>query len=557
MAITQNTYTGDGQTTAFSITFEYIDQSDVKVTVDDVLQTTEYSFDNATQISFSFPPLAGEAVRIFRDTNIDQLNSTFFPGSAIKAEDLNNNFVQNLFVTQESENKVDQALVDVASANTKGDLALTNSRESDGAGGFNSAIDIANAASTSAASAVSQASTAVSTSNQADYNAGLALSNSRIQVPGQPAGTYYLAITLAVDAINQSNTAILNSTATDGNGNIISAVNVAQSAAALATQSAALVSAVLPLTLVANLATLNGLTPNTNDTAEITDSTGISSGTSGFTGIPGTFTGSSSLALRVRYDGTDWNYLSYFNIDPDNNYISKEQVAAVIPAGTTAQRPSSPAEGFLRYNTDLDVFEGYVNSTWKDVSAGSDSPVFTGTPTISGTVQNVSTDDNSIATTEWVKDHFEDAFPVYSVSNLGQVIHNDSSVEFKTQLDNSQNRKAANTIYVDNQIDYRKGEVINLGGGQADEHRRYWVDTRSGARNVLLPTVNANYEDGFEFVLIDRYGTWATNPATLVANGGEKIMGSANNYVLDVDYAVVTVLWTDEDGTGEPGFIIY
>jgi hypothetical protein len=35
-----------------------------------------------------------------------------------------------------------------------------------------------------------------------------------------------------------------------------------------------------------------------------------------------------------------------------------------LPAGTTAQRSGSPVDGMLRYNTDLDSFEGYVDGIW-------------------------------------------------------------------------------------------------------------------------------------------------------------------------------------------------
>jgi hypothetical protein len=38
-----------------------------------------------------------------------------------------------------------------------------------------------------------------------------------------------------------------------------------------------------------------------------------------------------------------------------------------IPTGTTAQRDSSPSDGFLRYNTQLNTFEGYINGSWGDV----------------------------------------------------------------------------------------------------------------------------------------------------------------------------------------------
>jgi len=100
MATTSNTYTGDGSTTNYSFTFEYLEQSEVKVTLDGV-STTAFTFANATTLSFTSAPANGVEVRIYRDTNVDTLKATFFPGSAIKAEDLNNNFTQNNFAVQE------------------------------------------------------------------------------------------------------------------------------------------------------------------------------------------------------------------------------------------------------------------------------------------------------------------------------------------------------------------------------------------------------------------------------------------------------------------------
>ena len=35
--------------------------------------------------------------------------------------------------------------------------------------------------------------------------------------------------------------------------------------------------------------------------------------------------------------------------------------AAVVPKGTTAQRPAVPTNGMIRYNTDTARFEGYNN----------------------------------------------------------------------------------------------------------------------------------------------------------------------------------------------------
>lgn len=43
--------------------------------------------------------------------------------------------------------------------------------------------------------------------------------------------------------------------------------------------------------------------------------------------------------------------------------------AVALPAGTTAQRPSSPAAGMFRYNTDDDQFEGYTTE-WGAIAGG-------------------------------------------------------------------------------------------------------------------------------------------------------------------------------------------
>jgi hypothetical protein len=103
MAITQNTYTGDGSTVLFSFTFEYIQESDIKITLDGT-PTTAYTLANATTVQFNTAPANGVDIRIYRDTDIDTLSATFFPGSAIKAEDLNNNFTQNNYAIQEIAN---------------------------------------------------------------------------------------------------------------------------------------------------------------------------------------------------------------------------------------------------------------------------------------------------------------------------------------------------------------------------------------------------------------------------------------------------------------------
>ena len=108
MATTYNTFTGDNSTVDFAFTFPYLNTTDIKVSLDKVVQTltTHYTLHNATTIRFGSAPGTGVAIKIYRDTDSSSLPSTFYPGSSIRSGDLNDNFTQNLYVTQEAENDV-------------------------------------------------------------------------------------------------------------------------------------------------------------------------------------------------------------------------------------------------------------------------------------------------------------------------------------------------------------------------------------------------------------------------------------------------------------------
>jgi len=53
-----------------------------------------------------------------------------------------------------------------------------------------------------------------------------------------------------------------------------------------------------------------------------------------------------------------------------NNLIFSGTGTITTPSGTTAQRPGSPGEGMLRYNSELDEFEGYAASAWGSIGGG-------------------------------------------------------------------------------------------------------------------------------------------------------------------------------------------
>ena len=102
---TENNYTGNGSTVLYSFTFQYLETTDIKVSIDQVA-TTAYTIASATQIQFNTAPASGAAIRIYRDTDVTDLRAEFFSGSAIRAQDLNEDFQQVLFNTQETSSLV-------------------------------------------------------------------------------------------------------------------------------------------------------------------------------------------------------------------------------------------------------------------------------------------------------------------------------------------------------------------------------------------------------------------------------------------------------------------
>lgn len=271
MAITENKYTGNGATVLYSFTFPYLEVADIKVSLDGSL-TTAYTLANATQIRFNTAPANGAAIRIFRQTDDEALSATFFPGSAIRAQDLNDNFIQNLYVTQESNR-------DAGDATDNAKLALTTA---------NTALSTANTALTDAATAISTANSAASdaaaavvTANAADVKAGAAIIT---------ANTADTKSQQALDAVGSA----------------------------------------LLYVIVSNVAAIPA-TPTDRDAIEVIDSTGIESFTP-LSNIPAGFVGSTELSARIVYNATasTWNWVQYFPNDPETRYISTNKIGVTV-----------------------------------------------------------------------------------------------------------------------------------------------------------------------------------------------------------------------------------
>ena len=208
MATTSNTYTANGTNKLFSITFPYLDTSDINVYLNGVLQTitTQYSFANATTVEFVTAPANGAVVLLDRSTDDTALQATFFPGSSIKADDLNFNFDQVLYLAQETANSAaNQSTAglqaQITAANNTSNTALTTANAANAtangiAGTANTALTNANAAVVTANAASVTATNAETTANgiAATANSALVAANAALPLAG---GTMTGVITYA------------------------------------------------------------------------------------------------------------------------------------------------------------------------------------------------------------------------------------------------------------------------------------------------------------------------------------------------------------------------
>jgi len=113
-----NEYPASNGVGPYSITFEYQRQEDVVVLYRnpeneryDVQSNNDWSFVNATTIELNAAPSADyDIVRIQRSTDVNPLRALFYPGSAIRAQDLNANFEQLMMAIEEEQ----QSLTDTS-----------------------------------------------------------------------------------------------------------------------------------------------------------------------------------------------------------------------------------------------------------------------------------------------------------------------------------------------------------------------------------------------------------------------------------------------------------
>ena len=120
MANTAVTYQGNGVTTDFAITFDYLARKFVRVDIDGTLQANgvEYNFIDDRTISFVSAPAAGTLVTIRRNTSATERIVEFRDASVLKASDLDLSSLQTFHIAEEAKDLV----LDTIGTNEDGDL---------------------------------------------------------------------------------------------------------------------------------------------------------------------------------------------------------------------------------------------------------------------------------------------------------------------------------------------------------------------------------------------------------------------------------------------------
>lgn len=412
MAVSIVTYTGDGSTTQYVITFEYISRDDVVVTIDGVAAT--FSFVNDTTVEFSSAPAVDSTIVIKRGTPSEPLVD-FTDGSTLFEADLDLAHQQSRYLAEEArdiaedaKSTVDANIDDILNVSSisadvttvAGQISPTNNIST--LGGISSDITTAAEIST-AISNVSSISSAVSTVSSdsadvqnlasisadlqtlADLEDGTTATNALSDLAAISSQISTVAADQADIGVVSSNIASVSTVATNISYVIDVANDLNEAVSEIETVANDLNEATSEIEIVSNniadvqtvgtnissVSTLAGL--NT----EITNLNSISSAITGVNNVSSEVVSLNSISSEIQsLDNISADISSVSNISADVSTVAANlsdvtNFFAVYRTGTS--EPSTSLDtGDLFYNTSTGTLKIYNGTGWEaGVTAGS------------------------------------------------------------------------------------------------------------------------------------------------------------------------------------------
>lgn len=398
MAYSKITATGNGVTKDYSVTFDYLDQSHVRVRVNKVFTNavgSNYTFEfiNATTVRIThvvsgLAPASGDLIEIIRETPIANPAVVFGPGVNLTSDNLNKNSEYLTYALQEASDTNQEFtklylgskatfpttdndgeplqtgtviyyipesalyyytgttwIIGESTVAAQTFAAAAEAAKNAAVGAQNAAAASATAAATSASNASSSATSASSSASSASTSAtnaaasATAAGNSQTAAAGSATASATSASSASTSATNAANSASAAST---------SATNAANSATAASGSATSAASSASSATTSASNAASSATAAAGSATSAATSATNAANSAS----AAATSASDAATILTTRVVKTS------------------DTGSAAIPTGTQAQRDGSPLTGYFRFNTTLGKFEGYNGSSWGSVGGG-------------------------------------------------------------------------------------------------------------------------------------------------------------------------------------------
>ena len=168
------------------------------------------------------------------------------------------------------------------------------------------------------------------------------------------------------------------------------------------------------------------------------------------------------------------------------------QNAILVPIGTTAERPSSPEAGEIRFNTDLDTFEGYDGISWGSIGRGTESQNISYDNTESGLAA-----DNVQGAIDEVSEHPEEQGGIHGIPEGERAINSEELLAAVSEAED-----------IDEAVSFIGRGAIVESDSNSNGHYVRWEN----GEQVCWRTVTHDYNDSTaqtHSIPVDFVGNWS------------------------------------------------